>query len=107
MNGLASVLGSVLAMVLAWHFGFSAALLTGAGAYLVAATLALAAVPIPPEEAANEREASQLGDGRGQFLAARRGTLSWLPAFLIHCVFRFSPGGDKKGLLKRALFWVR
>lgn len=44
MNGLASVLGSVLAMVLAWHFGFSAALLTGAGAYLVAATLALAAV---------------------------------------------------------------
>ncbi|MBI3947738.1 MAG: hypothetical protein HY321_17595 [Armatimonadetes bacterium] len=43
MNGLASVLGSALAMVLAWRTGFSAALLAGAAAYTLAAALALAA----------------------------------------------------------------
>lgn len=43
LNGLASVLGSALAMALAWKTGFSAALLAGAGAYAAAAVLAASA----------------------------------------------------------------
>lgn len=40
INGFASVLGSVLAMVLAWKSGFSAALLAGMGSYVLVAILA-------------------------------------------------------------------
>lgn len=43
MNGLASVLGSVLSMALAWKIGYSAALLAGAGAYVLAASVAAGA----------------------------------------------------------------
>ena len=50
MNGLASVLGSVLAMALAWKVGFSAALLAGTGAYVLAALLALAARCAGPQK---------------------------------------------------------
>ncbi|MDH7571754.1 MAG: hypothetical protein QHJ73_19410, partial [Armatimonadota bacterium] len=42
INGLASVLGSALAMTLAWLWGFSAALLAGACCYLLTGALALA-----------------------------------------------------------------
>jgi len=41
MNAASSVLGSALAMVVAIHFGFSAALAFAAGAYLIAAILTL------------------------------------------------------------------
>jgi hypothetical protein len=41
MNAASSVLGSVLAMVLAIHLGFNAALAFAAGAYLIATTLTL------------------------------------------------------------------
>ncbi len=40
INGFASVLGSVLAMALAWKSGFSAALLAGMGSYALVALLA-------------------------------------------------------------------
>jgi hypothetical protein len=40
INGTASVLGSVLSVILALNLGFRIALLIGAGCYLVAATLA-------------------------------------------------------------------
>jgi len=39
MNAASSVLGSVLAIIIAIQFGFSVTLATGAGAYLVALLL--------------------------------------------------------------------
>ncbi len=53
LNGAASVFGSVLAMVVAIHLGFTTTLLAGAGAYLVAV---LAALRRPPEAAADPEE---------------------------------------------------
>jgi len=40
INGTASVLGSVLSVILALNLGFRITLLVGAGCYLVAATIA-------------------------------------------------------------------
>ena len=45
LNGAASVFGSVLAMVVAIHLGFTVTLLTGAGAYALAWFLALRRAP--------------------------------------------------------------
>ena len=47
INGCASVVGAVLATLIAVHFGFSAVVLLAAAAYLLAGALAAPPVPVP------------------------------------------------------------